>query len=186
MHSEVSYDYVRRPMADGPEGKALVMFATLDALTADTSPVQLSHPLLDVSIPTSIFAAESRIFVHTRGTASHVFEVLTDHRVVALSQKPTLQLIEDLEGLGISSIIPGSNNRLAVVTDAGDAYLFSKGAKRPELLAIQERSEATVRMIGLGSEFEVLVTEDEVWVRGESELIIWSFADPKTALDSLV
>ena len=141
------------------------MFESLEAFIADTKPTRLSHPLLEPSTATSMYAAESRVFVHTEGTASHVLEVLTDHRAVG-RQTPTLQLVEDLEGLGILSIIPGSSNRLAVVADSGDGYLFSKGAKRPELLDL---GEATVRMLGLGSEFEAVVTEDSLWVRGESK-----------------
>lgn len=146
-----------------------MIFESFEALIADVNPIRLSHPLLDPSLPTSIYAAESRVFVHIQGNAEHVLEVLTDHRAGGVSQTPTLQLIEDLEGLGIQTIVPGSSNRLAVITSAGDAYLFSRGAKRPELLKLEDDSEAIVRIVALGSEFEVLVTDDAVWVRGESE-----------------
>ena len=154
------------------------MFESLEALIADQNPTRLLHPLLNDSIPTSIYAAESRVFIHTRGNAAHVLEVLTDHRAIGLSQKPTLQVVDDLEGLGTLSIVSGSSNRIAVVTNAGDAYLFSKGSKRPESLVLKdEEADATVRMIGLGSEFEALVTENNVWVRGDSE---WSHTgDPR-------
>jgi len=141
--------------------EGLYKFDSFEALLANKKPQKLSHPLLRAS-PISIYAAESRVLLHTRGTAQHVLEILTDHRD---GQTPTLQLVEDLEGLSIQSVIPGSSNRLAVITDAGDAYLFSKGSKRPELLDL---ADANVRMLGLGSEFEAVVT-DSLWVRGESK-----------------
>ena len=107
-----------------------------------------------------------------------MFEVLTDHRAANVSQKPILHLIEDLEGLSVRSVVPGSSNRLAVITEAGDAYLFSKGSKRPELLALEEdQGETTVRMLGVGSEFEALVSEKHLWVRGESESMVKGLAD---------
>ena len=158
------------------------MFESLEALIADERPTRLVHPLLNDSTPTSIYAAESRVFIHTRGNAAHVLEVLTDHRAIGLSQTPTLQIVDDLEGLGNLTIVPGSSNRLAVVTEAGDAYLFSKGSKRPELLVLKdEDAQVTIRMIGLGSEFEAVVTDDNVWVRGDSECS----HTPKIFVDSL-
>lgn len=147
-------------------------------MIADASPTRLMHPLLDVSAPAFGYAAESRVILQSRGAVSHVFEVLTDHRAVNVSQKPILHLIEDLEGLSVRSVVPGSSNRLAVITEAGDAYLFSKGSKRPELLALgEDQGETTVRMLGVGSEFEALVSEKHLWVRGESESMVKGLAD---------
>ena len=103
-----------------------------------------------------------------RSAAHNVFEVLTDHRDLKTTESPTLQLVEDLQGLGILSVVAGSSNRLAVVTDAGEAFLFSKGARRPEMIDL-DGGDTTIRMVGLGSEFDVIVTDKQVWIRGESE-----------------
>jgi hypothetical protein len=78
-----------------------------------------------------------------------------------------VHLIEDLEGLGIQRLIAGSANRFGVITEAGDAYLIPKGSLEPELMELED--ESAVRMIGVGSKFEVVVTEDNIWVRGQSE-----------------
>lgn len=64
-------------------------------------------------------------------------------------------------------MVAGSANRFGVITEAGDAYLIPKGSLEPELMELED--ESAVRMIGVGSKFEVVVTDDNVWVRGESE-----------------
>lgn len=73
-------------------------------------------------------------------------------------------MIEEVEGLGIEAVVAGSCNRFAVVTSAGEAYLLPKG--RPEVLDV---GEEVVRLVALGSDFEVVVTEENVWVRGNSK-----------------
>lgn len=66
--------------------------------------------------------------------------------------------MEELEGVGIINVITGALNRIGVITDSGDAYLYDKGW---ELLE-------GVIMLGVGSDFEIAVTEERVLVRGKS------------------
>lgn len=100
----------------------------------------------------SLHALDSRCFVKVD---SHLFEV-----------KEKLKLIDDLEGLGIS-VFEGRRNRLGVVTDAGDAYIFETKVAEPALLELDVDED--VRLLGLGSEFDVVVTETKVFARGDSE-----------------
>ena len=97
----------------------------------------------------TLYALESRCFVKVD---DHLFEL-----------KDKLTLVDDLEGLGIS-VVEGRRNRLGVVTDAGDAYVFDSKSAEPALLELKE----DVRLLGLGSEFDLLVTETKVLARGDS------------------
>jgi hypothetical protein len=125
-------------------------------------PIPISHPALDIRYPISLFSTESRVLALSRGALVHLFELKEDQH-----GQVSVHLIEDLEGLGIQEVIAGSANRFGVVTEAGDAYLIPKGTIEPELVELED--ETPVRLIGVGSKFEVVITEANVWARGESE-----------------
>jgi hypothetical protein len=103
----------------------------------------------------TLHALESRCFVKVD---DHLFEL-----------KDKLKLVEDLEGLGIT-VVEGRRNRLGVVTDAGDAYVFDSKSSEPILLEVGREDEPEdVRLLGLGSEFDVVITGTRVLARGDSE-----------------
>lgn len=107
---------------------------------------------------------ESRAFLHSAGPMHQLFEIISDDR--GKPCPPRLELIEDLEGMDFH-IGPGARNRLGIVTTAGEAYVLDKRSVEVELV----EAPGDVRLLGLGSDFEVVVTEqEEVFVRGSSEL----------------
>ena len=140
----------------------------------DWNTCSLSHPLLDPQVHTTIHTCESRIFLFTHGlTIQHVLEIQIDQRIENWKEVVKISLIEEVEGLGVEAVITGSKNRLAILTGAGDAYLFNKDSKQPELLSFGDLDEITVLMIGLGSEHEIVYADRGIWVRGESEYNRW-------------
>jgi len=78
-------------------------------------------------------------------------------------------VVEDLEGLGIKAVVPGSSNRLAVVTDAGDGFIFDTRSMDPLLVDLSPKQDDTVRLVALGSNFDVIVTDSDVLVRGNND-----------------
>jgi hypothetical protein len=135
-------------------------FKTFNDFMVNTESTPITHPLLNTV--STLHAAESRVFALTAGPLVHLLEV---------DSKGSVKLVEDLEGLGVETASPGSANRLAVITEAGDAYLIHNRSLVPELLEIED--ESAVRFVGVGSKHKVVVTEDGVWVRGESEFLEW-------------
>lgn len=93
---------------------------------------------------------------------AHVFELKEGK-----GGETNVKLIEDLEGLGVTHVVPGTANRFAFITKAGDAYILRGRTTRAELLEVDD--ESAVKHAGIGANFEVIVTESNVWVRGESE-----------------
>lgn len=84
---------------------------------------------------------------------------------------PTLVQIDFLDGLSVRSVCLGGG-RAGAVTDAGDAFIWGKGFESFERieLDIRQGDAGDVKFFGLGSDFEVVVLEnDEVWIRGASE-----------------
>jgi hypothetical protein len=132
-------------------GRELSHYASIQQLLEDTPTNTLTHPAF--ADQNRLYATESKAFIQTCHNLSHVFEIV-DHG---------LELVDDLEGLGVEKLIPGTLNRIAAVTHSGDAYLLDKGSWEP--LDIDE----PVRMLGVGSNFEVVVTAGRVLVRGSSE-----------------
>lgn len=144
-------------LSTGKRSEASVCsFNTIEDLMASVNQTIIAHPLLNQV--SALLATDSRIFALTQGPLCHLLEI---------SASGSAKLVEDLEGLGLVSTIPGSANRLAVITEAGDAYMIPNRSLEPDLLEIED--ESTVRFVGVGSKHEVVVTEENVWVRGESE-----------------
>jgi hypothetical protein len=106
------------------------------------------------------------VLLFLRGALPHLFELKPDQQ-----GQISVNLIEDLEGLGVESVVAGSGtgNRFAAITEGGDGYIIPKGSIEVEPIELEDASG--VRLIGLGSKFEVIVTGDSVWVRGDSELL---------------
>ena len=129
-------------------------FETWDDFMSNSNPSEIKHPILDRQPPSSLYATESRVLALSKGALGHVFE---------LDYKGSVTLVEDLEGLGVETVVPGSANRLGAITEAGDAYMINRRSLEPELVEMEG-----VRCIGVGSKHEVVVTEEVVWVRGES------------------
>ena len=130
---------------------------------SNTNPSEIKHPILDRQPPSSLHATESRVLALSKGALGHVFE---------LDYKGSVTLVEDLEGLGVETVVPGSANRLGVITEAGDAYMINRRSLEPELVEMEG-----VRCMGVGSKHEVVVTEENVWVRGESTSPSVKYAD---------
>ncbi|KAI9633710.1 uncharacterized protein MKK02DRAFT_38368 [Dioszegia hungarica] len=131
-------------------------FPTLDDLFSPTSRSEtpLSYPTLNPSHPASLYSMESRAFLHSAGPMHQLFEIISDDR--GKPCPPRLELIEDLEGMEFH-IVPGARNRLGIVTTAGEAYVLDKRSVEVELV----EAPGDVRLLGLGSDFEVVVTEQE-------------------------
>jgi len=133
-------------------------FKTFDDFMIYADSTTITHPLLNTV--SSLHATESRVFALSSGPLVHLLEI---------DSRGSVKLVEDLEGLGVETVIPGSTNRIAVVTDAGDAYLIHNRSLMPELLELED--ESAVRFVVVGSKHEIVVTEDIVWVRGESKFL---------------
>jgi hypothetical protein len=131
-------------------------FKTFDDFLNNADSKPITHPLLNTV--SSLHATESRVLALSSGPLVHLLEI---------DSRSSVKLVEDLEGLGVESVIPGSANRIAVITEAGDAYLIHNRTLLPELLEIED--DSAVRFVGVGSKHEIVVTEDNVWVRGESK-----------------
>lgn len=117
----------------------------------------ITHHIFTPNTPRRLYATENRAFVQTAGSLPHLCEIIDDH----------VSIIDEFEGLGLRFVTAGTANRLAVVTDGGDAYLPHRNAPI-ELIDLDE----PVEMVGIGSRFEIVVTQQSVWVRGQSKF--WS------------
>jgi hypothetical protein len=131
-------------------------FKTFDDFLNNVDSKPITHPLLNII--SSLCATESRVFASTNGPLVHLLEI---------DSSGSVKLVEDLEGLGVETVIPGSANRLSVITEAGDAYLIHNRSLIPELLEIED--DSAVSFVGVGSKHEIVVTEDNFWVRSESK-----------------
>jgi hypothetical protein len=81
--------------------------------------------------------------------------------------EPEPLLLGHLEGLTIVSVTMGGC-RAGAVSDAGDAFIWGKDIDGIEQVELNEEL-ADVKFLGLGSDFDVTVTDDDqVWVRGNS------------------
>lgn len=132
----------------------LYRYLSLEEMFSHRS-IPLLHPAFNPTHPAFVYSMESRAFVHSAGPMHQLFEIM-DH---------ALQPIEDLEGLEFR-IVAGAVNRLGIVTTAGSAYILQKRSQEVDLLEIDN-----VTHLGLGSNFEVVVVDDVVMVRGDSEPI---------------
>lgn len=138
----------------------VVTYASLDALMEDRPIGTLSHPLLDSAFYITVFTTESRIFVLLGLQITHLLELEPDN---------TLRLVEELEGIQIKAIRPGSRNRLAILSEGGDAYLIDSRSQGAELVNVPLDHDEVIRHYAVGSEHEVVVTDRHAWVRGASE-----------------
>ncbi|RSH91385.1 hypothetical protein EHS25_009684 [Saitozyma podzolica] len=132
---------------------------TFQDLLETAAGTPLAHPLLPLS-NLELYATESRAFVLARGVMPLLFEIhtLEGHKPCP----PRLEVVSGLEGVGIKSIVPGSSNRLGVVSDAGEAWILGRRGE-PELQEI----DGDIEFLGLGSAFEVVVTDAAAWVRDD-------------------
>jgi hypothetical protein len=146
-------------------------FKTFDDFMINADSIPITHPLLNTV--SSLHATESRVFALSNGPLVHLLEI---------DSKSSVKLVEDLEGLGVESVIPGSANRLAVITDAGDAYLVHNRSLMPELLEVED--DSAVRFVGVGSKHEIVITEDNVWVRGESKSLKLCLLMPRQVISA--
>lgn len=126
-------------------------FASINDLLEGNPDYSHSHGLFDLA---RLYAMESRCFVEAQ---NHLFEVT----------RSEIRLLEELEGLGIARIITGRRNRLGIITEASEAYILETKVKEPVLLELEDTEE--IRLIGLGSDFDVVVTDNQVLTRGVSE-----------------
>ncbi|WVQ77460.1 hypothetical protein IAR50_007146 [Cryptococcus sp. DSM 104548] len=152
------------------KGEGLFYYNSLNDLLHNHNPFgPFKHPVLRQDTPLKLYAAESTVYVLAQQGSSHVLEAV-DARALPPALRHTcqdpvqIQLVEELEGLGVNSIVPGSSNRFAALTEAGDAYILSP-RMHLELIDVGD----DVRLVGVGSDFDVVVTEDKVFVRGLSK-----------------
>lgn len=157
-------------MAELTIDDGLFRYNTFEDLIAGKNSTEIIHPAVDTSQDVSLYATESRVILHSESALPHLFELTTDQH-----GQTSVQLIDDLEGLGVVSVVPGSANRFGVITDSGDAYLIPKGSVEVEPVEVDD--DSGVKLLRVGSKFEVVVTGDNVLVRGNSKLRSTS-ADP--------
>lgn len=110
---------------------------------------------------------ESRAFLHSLGPMQQLFEIVTTDNK-GKPCEPSLTLIEDLEGMGME-IVPGSCNRLGIITDAGEAYVLGQRSREVDPLDVGD-----ARLLGLGSDFDVVVIDHKVLTKGDSAWTIKS------------
>jgi hypothetical protein len=137
------------------ERNELFHFDDMESLITGQRGITLTHHVLRGDI--TICATETRAFALALKPQPRLFEI-----------KPSgIEIIQDTEGIGATSIVPGAGNRVGVVTEGGDTYIMdSKGIELLELPS----EDATVRLVGLGSGFVVIVTQNGVWAKGDSTL----------------
>ena len=140
-------------------------FDSLDDLMTGKAGTQITHPAFDLSQQLSLHATESRVLLFSKGALPHLFELKQDQH-----GQTSVLLIDDLEGLAVETVIAGYANRLAVITASGDAYLIPKASRVSiEVEPIELEDDSGVRLVGVGAKFEVMITGENVWVRGDSE-----------------
>ena len=143
----------------------IFQFNSLDDLMTGQAGTQITHPAFDLSQQTSLHATESRVLLFSKGALPHLFELKQDQ-----DGQISVLLIDDLEGLGVETVIAGHANRFAVITASGDAYLIPKASRVSiEVEPIDLEDDSGVRLVGVGAKFEVVITEENVWLRGDSE-----------------
>ncbi|OCF43666.1 hypothetical protein I317_02416 [Kwoniella heveanensis CBS 569] len=141
--------------------------------------IRLDHPLLQGNMGAiKLYATESRAFI--LASTRHLIEVVDLRSVPGEGGQGTeLRLVEEVEGVGIEAFVPGSGNRAGVVTKGGEAWLLPARGD-PELLQVGngtgddegdldsdgDRDGEEVRLMGVGADCEVLVTDRAVYVRG--------------------
>lgn len=123
------------------------------------------HPAFNAKHPARLYSMESRAFLHSAGPMHQLFEIISDDR--GKPCPPRLDLIEDLEGMEFQ-VVAGSCNRLGIVTDAGQAFVLEHRSQEVDLID----APGDVTMMGLGSDFDVVVVDNVVMVRGNSECAI--------------
>jgi hypothetical protein len=131
-----------------PANGQLCRYETLLDLLEDKNQTVICHPLL--LSPLRLYSTETRFFAHTSGNVHHVFEI-----------QDSIALVDEFEGLQIASITEGYCNRLGAMTSAGEAFIIGK--RDVEQLELED-----VRLLGIGSNFEIAVCHDDLWVRGFS------------------
>ncbi|KAK4688142.1 hypothetical protein P7C73_g1971, partial [Tremellales sp. Uapishka_1] len=136
----------------------------------DSVSSSLHHPLIDISKPLRIYSTESRFLIHTLGAAHHLLEL----SFPAPACEPRWRMIDDFEGVQITKIVTGAGDRFALLTEVGDGWILGPSSRggAPELVEIKGKEDGEVRDIGLGSGWEIVVLDGDVWVRGKSESIV--------------
>ncbi|EAL19423.1 hypothetical protein CNBH1150 [Cryptococcus deneoformans B-3501A] len=130
----------------------------------------LEHSLLHQKTPLKLFATESQVYILAQGAMSHLFEVI-DARALppglrqTCKDPVTVKLVEDLEGLGVTKLVTGSANRFLALTEGGDAYLLAYNSD-PEMIKVPNEEE--VRLAGVGPDFVIVVTENNIYVQGSN------------------
>ena len=131
----------------------------------------ISHPVLDRASAISLYATETRVFVLAHSSSPYLFELEAE----GTSQPPQgFRVVEGLDGLGIKCVKPGTRDRLMVVTDGDEAFLIDARTKEPRLVPLSLCEDETISMVGLGSDFEIIVTDKRFLIRGTSESIFSS------------
>ncbi|WVR09735.1 hypothetical protein IAU60_006811 [Kwoniella sp. DSM 27419] len=130
----------------------------------------LTHPYLKSATKLRLHATESRAFIHISEPVDHLLEIvdvrsLPPARRDRIAEPVILRVVEDVEGPGIQCVITGSANRLGVVSAAGQAWLIPAKGEIESL----DFGEDDVRLMGVGSDSEVVVTEGGAFVRGKSK-----------------
>ncbi|OCF77453.1 hypothetical protein I204_01441 [Kwoniella mangroviensis CBS 8886] len=116
-----------------------------------------------------LYATESRTFTLVDGSAPHLYEMIDvkslPPRLVKTGDPVQIEHIDDLEASGNLKVIAGSGNRFGVVTEVGVAYLLpSKGDI--EMVSFDDEE---IRLMGVGADFEMVVTDQNIYVRGSSK-----------------
>lgn len=148
---------------------SIVIFVSWTSFLSGQSVRDIGHPLFERASSLTIHALESRCFVQMD---THLLEIKDD----------SLRLVDAVDGLGFR-IVEGRRNRLGVITDAGDAFVFCPKSQEPSLIDVADE----VRFLGLGSEFDIVVTQSKVLARGNSKLwnvhtddrLVWSAGESK-------
>lgn len=152
--------------------RGLYRFKSFSALLEDHEPEKIDHLLFNDDL--QLFSTESRTMALTGGNTPHVLEVTAADPV----------LIEDFEGLNVQKVIPGYNNRFGFITEGGELYIMGRRTRSLELVEVDEE-DPVVRFAGIGADFEVVVTELNVWIRGSSKSNLKEFELMEDAFSQL-
>ncbi|WVW86311.1 hypothetical protein I302_108353 [Kwoniella bestiolae CBS 10118] len=119
--------------------------------------------------PLKLYSTESRAVVLVNGQTQLLYEIIDvkslPPKLVKTKDPVQLKYIDELEASGDLSVVVGSANRIGVVTELGTAYVLPP---KGDIETISFDDEE-VRLMGIGANFEIVVTDKHVHVRGSSE-----------------
>nr|XP_018261041.1 uncharacterized protein I303_06758 [Kwoniella dejecticola CBS 10117]OBR83199.1 hypothetical protein I303_06758 [Kwoniella dejecticola CBS 10117] len=161
--------YNSRRLSITMQDDQLFRFESLEDLMQGTNRFGLVEGFPHCATTKQLVATESRAFILVNGPAPLLYEIKDVRSLPPKSTKSTdpviLQYVTGFEVAGKLALVPGCGNRLGVVTELGEAYILPPTRER-ELILFDDED---VRLMGLGVDSEIVVTDRNIYVRGSTD-----------------